>query len=81
MDDAIFLMDDEVIDNINNSLDDISTKIKIKKSKIKKTHIEKSIVIAKSPPIDIIRPHVSNSLVEYYPSSPYNVTTIFPATL
>lgn len=73
---AIFLMDDEVIDNINGN-----NGTKIKKPKIKKKHIEQTIVIAKSPPIDIIRPHINNSLTEYYPSSPYNIKVIVPATL
>jgi hypothetical protein len=74
--DAIFLMDDEVIDNITIN----TKKHKINNTKIKKKPKEPTIVIAKSPPIDIIRPHLNNSLVEYYPSSPYNIINV-PATL
>jgi hypothetical protein len=61
IDDAIFLMDDEVIDNIN-----INTKT-AKKPKFNKKdkHTESTIVIAKSLPIDIIKPIINNSIVEY----------------
>jgi hypothetical protein len=86
VDNAIFLMDDEVIDNI-------STKIKTtkkKKPKNNKIHKESISVIAKSLPIDIIKPIINNSVQKlsfakfgtiWYPSSPYNSTIIVPATL
>ena len=77
VDDAIFLMDDEVIDNINT---DIKTTQRPKINK-KELHKESSIVIAKSPPIDIIKPIINNSDVEYYPSSPCTSKIIVPATL
>ena len=106
VDDAIFLMDDEVIDNISTNIKTTKKK-KPKNNKIDKESIS---VIAKSLPIDIIKPITNNSLIEYYrgvpklmasnagsnsvqklsfanfdtiwyPSSPYNSTTIVPATL
>ena len=59
--DAIFLMDGEDIDTINTD-----TKIKKSKIKNKKINEESNIVIAKSLPIDIIKPNINNNLIEYF---------------
>jgi hypothetical protein len=85
VDDAIFLMDDEVIDNI-------STKIKTtKKKKPKNSKIDKESisVIAKSLPIDIIKPIIRYSGVpevsppegDLHLALHGNSTIIVPATL
>jgi hypothetical protein len=72
VDDAIFLMDDEVIDNISTKIKTTKT-TKKKKHKNNKIYKESISVIAKSLPIDIIKPNIENSLIEYYPFSPYTV--------
>ena len=71
IDDAIFLMDDEVIcDTITSN----NKKIEHHISKSLPNETMKIINIAKSPPIDIIRPEkIKNTKKEeFVPSSPYS---------
>jgi hypothetical protein len=67
--DAIFLMDDEVINDINVIERRKSTEtVKIKKNKKLEENI--NIVIAKSPPIDIIKTPIENKIIDNIASSP-----------
>jgi hypothetical protein len=78
IDDAIFLMDGEVIDN--NTKYKKKEKVKLDKGidinkllKKEDTYNTTSALIQRSPPIDIIKPQTipSKTRAEFFPSSPY----------
>lgn len=75
VDDAIFLMDDEVIcDTVKKPLKTASKKIESNMSKSLPSETIQIINIAKSPPINIIKPNMvkMKKTDEFVPSSPYS---------
>lgn len=76
IDDAIFLMDDEVIcDSVKKPINSTTKKTEQGISKSLPDDTKIILDIAKSPPIDIIQPEkkIFKNMAEFVPSSPYTV--------